>query len=531
MTDNREAEESGQQTGRGRSSLFRWLVYLQLLALFLILYVKLGGVLILQTNNTAKDLSTGNQLKSLHLAMEVRKDFEPEFEKGFSKAVFKLFPHQTDGVSQPLWPWMAAWLSDPTDPSPSVGLAPAEGVSDQERTLFNQGRWVLVYFTAAFLGLLALVVGRFFSLPAALNLLLLAGLGALLPRTAYFQPEPVYYVFFFLTWIACVCTLVNNSLWMYGLIGALSGIAYMAKASVQPLLAVFIFITALRCVWDFFASRKRSFASANVCLWQGRNHFVGLVILLLTHFMFIGPRLTHAYEKFGSMFHSYPAYWAWFDTYGGPSTAMDTKTVYGWMEWHQTKQELQAMSVTEKPSLTNYLRTHSQDQVWNRLRDGTKAVIRDFLWPRQTFMSTEVQKPWKGILEWRGVYLVYLGGIFFFLLIAMTFAVPKALHAGHTIFRHGTLTIFFFSVTTFVVYALIYGWYVPIFRGDRFLMALYLPMVFSFIWSSETIVRRLRRRQCSVWIPRLYFTSQWLLLGALCWRLTEIIRFPQFSNG
>src|SRR5215212_11868884 len=123
-------------------------------------------------------------------------------------------------------------------------------VTRETLELFDRGRWFQVFLTATFIVCVGIAACRIFSFPAALNLMLLGGLGALLPRAVYFQPEPLYYVFFFLTWVACVSALKHNSLWIYGLIGVMGGIAYMAKGSVSPLLAVFIAISSLRCVWE-----------------------------------------------------------------------------------------------------------------------------------------------------------------------------------------------------------------------------------------------------------------------------------------
>jgi hypothetical protein len=89
-----------------------------------------------------------------------------------------------------------------------------------------------------------------------------------------------------------------------------------------------------------------------------------------------------------------------------------------------------------------------------------------------------------------------------------------------------------FVVGSFAVYSMACGFNAPIAggSGDRCLLALYLPLVFSLILSQEAIIRRIRRRQGSPWITRSYLLAQWILFAALTWRVIEIIRLPKFFN-
>lgn len=528
-----------------KSALFRWLVFGQLALLYAFIHVKLGGLLITQTNHSTKDIKGGDQLHNMRLATEVRaQDLNPDFDSGFTKGFLNFFPHRTDGVVQPLWPWIASWfVRDGHVITESDMAAPA--LTTQTVELFNRGRWFQVFVTATFTLCLGIAACRIFSLPAALNLMLLGGLGALLPRAAYFQPEPVYYIFFFLTWVACVSALKHNPLWLYGLIGVLAGIAYMAKGSVSPLLGVFVAISSLRCVWEMISARRRGFVLGTGNLWHWRNHVVGVIMLVMTHLLTIGPRLCDAQEKFGNMFHSYPAYWMWFDRFGGPETVNDPTTAYGWMETHNSRDELEAMLPEDKPSLGKYLRTHTKGEIYTRLKEGLFSVknpdtgvvgrVREFFWPVQTKRSDDIakQKPWRGILEWRGIYLVWLTVILGGLLVVLRSATPKPEHAGHVVFRHGTVSVVLFVVGAVVGYSVLYAFYAPIARGsgDRFMLSLYLPLVFSLIWGAEGIVRRIHRREGSPWILRSYHFAQWLLFAALCWRLLEILRVPKFYDS
>lgn len=532
------AAEPAQREERPRwweGSLFRWLLFLELMALFAMLYCNLGGQLISQTNRTDKDIHGADQLHNMRQAAQTRPDLHPDFRNGFLRPLADFFPHRTDGVVQPLWPWVAAWLAHDGQEFTDADMAAEAPVSDAGRALFDRGRWFNVFMTLAFLAILGIASCRIFSLPAACNLVLLGGLGALLPRAAFFQPEPLYYVLFFLTWVACVSALRHNSLWIYGLIGVLAGLAYMTKGSITPLLAVFVAVSSLRCVWEMIATRRQDPHISSPSLWHWRNHLMGVIVLGAAYIFTIGPRLKEAQANFGDPFHSYPAYWMWLDSFGGPNTVQDPKTCYGWMDKHNSLRELQEMTPSERPSFSNYLRTHSPAEFLGRLWDGTKSRLGEFVWPRQTKVINNLDKwsGWRGILEWRGLYLGWLALILFALAFALVAAAPKAEHAGHFVFRLDTWTILLFVSGSSAAYALAYGFYAPIARGsgDRFMLSLYLPLAFSMIWGAESIVRRIRLRQGSPWFRRAYLLAHWGLFAVLCWRVVEIIRLPKFYPG
>ncbi|QIF04680.1 hypothetical protein [Roseimicrobium sp. ORNL1] len=508
-----------------KSALFRWAVYLQLLGMVIFLYVKFGGMLITQTNYTPKDIHGGDQSHNMRLATQTAPDLSPDYSKGFTRALSDFFPHRTDGVVQPLWPWVSAWMVKPGHTITEEAMV-AKRVTEPDYTLFNRGRWFNVFFTATFLTCLGIAAARIFSIPAALNIVLLGGFGALLPRAVYFQPEPLYFVFYFVTWVACVSALKHNTLWIYGLIGVLSGVAYLTKASITPMLLVFVGVSTLRCFWEMLSARRRGFTLNDTNLWHWRNHLVGVVMLAMMHLLTAGPRLSYSQEHFGSMTHSFPSYWMWMDKF-------DPDCIR-WMDEHNTRDELEAMLPADKPSLGKYLQTHTREEFVTRLKDGTWNRVTEFLWPKQTKRSNKVenQKPWRGVLEWRGIYLAWLVLMLGGLLVALQRATPRPEHAGHVVFRHGTVTTLLFVVGCFLIYAFAYGWYAPIARGsgDRFMLSMYLPLVFSIIWGAESIVKRIRRRQGNPWIGRVYLGAQWLLFLAIAWRFVEILRSPQFSN-
>lgn len=476
-------------------------------------YLWLANLLIAQTNHTDEDLLGGDQKNNLKLALQTRADLHPDFTTGISEPLKAMLPRRTDGVVNPLWPWVAAWFADP-DHQPS---GPAE-VTAQDRALFQRGRWFNVGLTLGFLVVTGLALTRVFSLPALLTTVLLVGLGGLLPRAAWFQPEPLYFVFFTLTWIACLFALLRNTLWMYALIGLFSGLAWLAKGSVHPLLAVFIGVSTLRWLWGGVLARWPA-AHGGTSLWVRRNHLFGLALLGFTHLMVASPRLAYAHERFGDPFHSYPAYWMWFD---------DFESCYAWMGRYNTREALAALPKDERPSFSLYRQTHTNEQITERLRHGVQVKLADLFAPGVTRQSEKNPKPWKGVLEHRGVYL---GGLATICLGLGLFAACWRRREPRMPRLHPeTASLALLVLGSFAAYTLAYGWYTPIGRGDRFMLSLYAPLVLSLVWAGESLRRRLLRGRAPRAVFLAYHGAHLLLIASIAWRLIEIAQWPQFRN-
>jgi hypothetical protein len=493
----------------------RWFVLAIALVVMGMAYLNIGRLLIAQTNNTDKDILGADQKHNMKLALQTRADLTPDWSKGVSQPVQDWFPHRADGVVNPLWPWIAAWLADKDHT-----ISGPEEVTDQDRAFFNRGRSFHLGWTLGALVILGIACARNFTLAGSLVIVLLVGFGALLPRSAYFQPEPVFFVLFGITWFTCLKALHRNALWTHALLGVFGGLAYLAKGSVEPLLLAYIGISTLRWAWGWFEVRRRLADDSGVTLWLRRNHWLALLLMAVCYLMTAGPRLSYAYQTYGNAFHSYPSYWMWFD---------DFKDCYTWMGTHNTKEALTSMKPTEKPSYSNYAASHTREQMVTRLIDGTKTKVMELLWPGVTTISKKNPKPWKGVLELRGVYLGSLAALLVVLGLTLRFAVPRPEHAAHRLHPE-TVSQVLFVVGTFIGYSLAYGWYTPIGRGDRFMLSLYAPLVISIVWGCEGLLRRALRRNASPWFMRGYQFALWLLSGAIAWRSVEILQFPYFRN-
>ena len=318
-----------------------WFAVVALTSVYLVGHLRLGGALADQTNH---DPLRSDQDNNMRCARKAAEEAKINLAKGFRTNLRDWLPHYTDGVVNPLWPRIAASFA-----------------SDDDKEFFDDGKRWNVAFSAWFLGLAALWLGRRWAVPAVVLFLLTAGLGAVIPRSPWFQPEPVYYALFFASFVSCLAILKKNSVWRYAVLGGLTGLAYLAKASVQPLLLVFFGVTALRFVGAVWPRSRHSPEDARSS-WSPSSHFIGLAVLAAVHVTTIAPRLSYSQQVFGSPMHSYPSYWMWMD---------DFEQGYAWMDAHNTREELEAMPPAEKPSAKLWMSTHSKEEGWRRLADGS----------------------------------------------------------------------------------------------------------------------------------------------------------------
>jgi hypothetical protein len=493
---------------------------LGLVAVVLAVAVHLAGVLIRTQNQNLgprTDPDTGevrgdqDQKHNVNRALLARQYWERDPSIGLLQNVTRWWPHDTDGIVNPLWPWVASRLAEEGHPYDELEAG------DADRRLFEKGKWFNVGLVLVAAGVLGVVLARKFRPAAAVAVLLLGVFGALLPRAVYFQPEPLYYVFLFLAWLCALRLLLGNPVGLHALFGVLAGLAWLAKTSSEVVVlawfgaATWRWLCALCCRGGDAAEESR---------WSARRHFLGLVAFAIGWLAVCGPRYTFAAERFGSRTHTWPGVWMWMDDFGAGVR---------WMQAHPDRASLEAVPETERPSLALYRKTHSDARIWERLTDGYWEKWSKFLAPRTVRPSK--QRPfsgWRHILPSRGLYL---GGLLAVMLLAGAFVWVGRRRADREALRLpcGAGAAAMFVMASCLGYGLVYGWYTPIGRGDRFMLSLYLPLAFSFAWAGESMMNLVKMRGGNRWMERVYGGLLWTLNAAVAWRLVEVLRLPVFD--
>ncbi len=491
------------------------------MTLILAAFWHLAGLLIQHTNlnlGPVKDPVTGvvkgdqDQKHNLNQALLARDFMTPRPDFGLMENVTRWLPHRTDGVVAPLWPWVAARLT-----TPGHQYRETE-VGEADRKLFVRGKWLNTGMVLVFLWSLGFVMARSFRPAAVVTVLLLGGLGALIPRAVYFQPEPLFFMLFFLTWICAVKLLHRNDLWLHALFGILGGLAYLAKTSVEPLLLGWLVIASLR----FLIEWRRRPDAGEERIWSCRNHFLGLLVFAFGWLAVTAPRYMAADQRWGDPRFSYPAVWMWMDDY---------ETCYAWMGQHPDKAALDLIPPGERPSLARYLQTHDAAAVQSRLVKGTREKVTRWLSPKPVKWKKDGSFPgWKVLLEKRGLYLGAVAGVTLGVAI-LVWSRRKSVDRVGLAMPAGWWAPVLFTTGTVLGYALLYGWYDPIGRGDRFMLSLYLPLVFSLVWAAENLMNLALMRGVPKWTGWLYQGSLWLISAVVTWRLVEVLRHPLFDPG
>lgn len=441
--------------------LLRWLVFGILSASMLLLAFRgqQQGLSVRRESNLS-----AMEMRHLELAEITRKDFTPDFTHSISEPLKQMLPHRTDGVVQPLWGWVVACLD--------VGKGRTDVL--QRAYVFQLGL-VLTFWL-----LLGITCARSFTLPAAVLVMQISLFHGFLPTLAEMSSGTLYLVLFLLSWVACVYALQRNSLWIYGLVGTFTALAYITEARALPLLVVFVFISTVRALWGWLEAHWRS--QPGISQWLRKNHRFGLIVLAASFGFIVGPRVVESGELFGHGFYHHLEAVRWLDA---PSEAA------AWIERQSEPGRIKKLPLHERLNAARYLNEHSQEQIHQRLTDGLKAL-------------------WQQYAQDGGWPLALLMLLVLSLAALVCWATPQACHAGQRLHPETSTTVLFILGAS-LVFITIAAWDVRV-LPQQDLHVLFPPLALSFLWGSESLMRRARRRGASRFILVAYQTVLWALI-------------------
>ncbi|MCB1098600.1 MAG: hypothetical protein KDN22_23715, partial [Verrucomicrobiae bacterium] len=293
----------------------------------------------------------------------------------------------------------------------------------------------------------------------------------------------------------------------------------LTKTSVQPLLLAFFAVMGVRLVCGVFGIGR---TESNPLLW-GRS-LGGLVLMLGVFVALIWPRMDYSKREFGDRFHSYPKYWMWLDSF---------EDCYRWMSDYPGKYELEQLTPEARPSASNYWKTHTGEQIAERAAGGWLAGMKRGYFPRATNqLGWDAKKPWKHLLPARGWLLLGLTGL---VCAAAVIARWKGERfdtpTQRAIFRATGGDRFFATIFVLMLvsgYSLAYGWYEAIGGGERFLLALYSPLVFSLVWAGQAMTDHLPTQ--SRW-RSIYHWGHAVIFLFILFRIANLMAHPVFYES
>ena len=466
-----------------------WSVYLGLLALLGVVYFGLAGQVVKQTN---LDLQESDQLANMLLARESAQDW---------------YPHRSTYI-QPLWPWISRVV-----------------MSADDEKFYTDGRWLNLSIGYAVTVLLAVAAAWWMAPVPGLTVGLLAGIGVMLQRAHFFHPEPLLYALFAASVVFMALSLWRSQWIYYAAWGLCLGLAYLAKASTLPLLAVYIGATAVlliaRSGW-----LPRWFCGVTGYGWSFGRHIAGTLLGLVLMGAIIAPNAVFKHRVHGDPFHSAMKYWIWCDDWKSEAYPLTAAVA--------TAEGRAKFPPDELPTAANYLRKKGFVHAWKRWTKGVAFMTERFVIPvrvakNAVFFERHTGKPengeaprvWRYFFAARGLYLCW------FLALGVLLLAMRTRAHGAPLFREPPALAVTALVTAMtLVYLAAFGWYQVIGRGERFTLMLYLPLLIALVWASW----RLARDVPPVW-QKVFAAGVAVVLAHAAVQTALLAMYPQFGKS
>ncbi len=426
------------------------------------------------TNETNANEDDFDQSAYSHMARQMKESWHPWY---------------TDGTRNPLFPWIASRFHNPQDPG-----------------FFVAGKKLNVLLGVCGTGLLGIFFARRMGPLAAFNATTLAALAVLLPISTFFGAEAIFYVLFLLV-CACAMRLLNhNPVWLYALLGLLAGLTWLAKPSATPFLGLFAVFTIIRLVLSRFPQLPWPLAASG---WSPRRLVIGAVLCGAIYGTLIAPRLLHAQRTWGSATYSLPSFWFWADDWE------TCKRIY----YDCRKETLAKLPPELQPTVAGYFKRHSVGDAIERARHGALVRLGQFFHPEGKKLVEKKGKPRRVVLPHRGMYI---GGL---TVLALAMAGFAAVGGGLSKIGPVALPLLLWA-TTFAVYVLAMGWYLPTGPGHRFILTLFLPTLWMIAQGADQLRAAANSRVANI----LFLTVQGVFCGLLVWRVISLAMGEPFEK-
>jgi hypothetical protein len=317
--------------------------------------------------------------------------------------------------------------------------------------------------------LLFQIFRKTFSPLYAVALLVATAFGVFIYRTPLVQAEVLFYFLSFCAFLFLVRMLFAPQWWHAVFGGAMVGLAYLTKASILPMLGIWVAV--------FFAQSFLENRAAGKTLAGTLLRRLGLLLLVIGTFGAVTfPYLRTSKQIYGHYFYNVNStFYMWCDSW--PEALAFTRK-YDTTKWP-------ALPADEIPSAVKYWREHSAAQIAQRLMNGLKTL------------ATRSAKP-------VGYYkFVFLLGV-----TAVVLTVQQPQLARKLIVERAFAASFCFLF--FFFYVLLYAWYDAVVTDSRFILSLFLP----FMFAASKLVLNLGKDWMFV-IARRQLSFTQLLTGAL----------------
>lgn len=309
------------------------------------------------------------------------------------------------------------------------------------------------------LAVFAVVVSCHLPPPVSTNLTLIVAFGYFVFKAGYAQPELLFYLLFFVTFVAC-CHLIrcaaSPSIVLLGMLaGTLAGLAHLTKAMMPAFMAVFLAIYGANETIGLLAGWRRGTLTRDAVVRAGWRA-AGGVAMVACFLGVVFPYIANSKRAFGDYFFNHNTnYYVWYDDGGAARAEMLPLT---------DDEGRLSMPESARPSLAKYWRSHTVAQITRRLVDGvTDTAVRSYrtYWfysylglymACAALLIAANSRAFLDLLRRRTALAIFLAAYGTVFLLSTAFFVPTS-STGGTRFFLAHLAPLFFVLSTFFVRA------------------------------------------------------------------------------
>ncbi|MBK5107843.1 MAG: hypothetical protein JJE12_06915 [Anaerolineales bacterium] len=350
------------------------------------------------------------------------------------------FSYTGDHNRMPLYPFLQALFFSPD-------------MDDLE--LFEQGKQYNLILSIVLLFGLFLVLLRLFGLFRSYLLILIIGFSLFIFKAPYVQAEILYYSLSALSFVLMLMMLTRPT-WLRSIAtGIIVGLAYLTKGTILSSLPLFALLYGIDLLL-FAVHNKINKNKESILLIARRSAY--LLVVLVMFAVIISPYGQALKQRFGHYFYNVnTTFYIWFDDWA--EVEVEEAKHQFVMQWpaHLADDEL--------PSLRNYVRDHTWEQIADRFDSGARTQYKNIF--LKSFSVTNY---------WISYLLILLLGIL------INFDSFRKLVKSN-------LVPIIFVILYFAGYLFAFAWYCPIACGRRFTYALYIPFLIVIFLVMRELVK------------------------------------------
>ena len=472
-------EPSTQPPHNKRKDWWRWVLFALFLCGYAWAYAFLATILIEGVNVSRIGNIQTQYIDSVYRSAAIGGD-DPAANRSISYRFTQLLPQYTDGLIDPLWPWL---MRDHSQDSP-----------DQ---IFEVGKWRNMILSGSILIVFGLGAAKAFSFTGSAAMILMGGFGVILERSAYFSSDSIYYLLVLLAWLCALSMIRQNMLWQYAVFGLLLGLAYLAKAMIWPLVVGFLSVSIIRSIACAVQARRKG--EVEESLWAPSNQLVGFAVMLTAFLLVVGPRMSFANTEFGDPFHSYQKYSMWLDS---PAEAAEFQRSYS------DREKLETLNISTRPGIFRYLNENGFAKLFKRGWDGALYQIRS------------------SVLSRGGWILIYGMGVFVAIGAIHRWAFWKQENEVWRVRGTSARWMLLFLGIVFALTLFYAGIGNPVVRFNSMTTALFLPILLTFFWIAERYRRHLQRSRYAKLVNWVHFVLMTVIIVLQSVKIVKAIQTP-----